>query len=105
MGIDDKGNLQKCWESVDKPHMSFGNAHDWDPKDPFNTASNPDNLTCYLNTSSPLPDEECRECIWLPMCVGGCPYRRLYDKRACISLKDKPEEYVLALHSKIEKKK
>ncbi len=105
VGIDDKGNLQKCWESVDKPHMSFGNAHDWDPKDPFNTASNPDNLTCYLNTSSPLPDEECRECIWLPMCVGGCPYRRLYDKRACISFKDKPEEYVLALHSKIKKKK
>ena len=101
VGIDDKGNLQKCWEAIDKPHISFGTAHDWDPANPLATASNPDNLTKYLNTSCPIPDDECRACVWLPTCVGGCPHRRLYSERQCIAFKDEPERYVLALYSRI----
>lgn len=62
VGVDERGNLQKCWEAIDKPQISFGTAHDWDPKDPLATASNPDNLTMYLNTACPIPDDECREC-------------------------------------------
>lgn len=105
VGVDDLGNLQKCWESVDKPIQSFGTAHDWDPADPLRTASNPDNLTKWLNTAMPVPDEECRECVWLPMCVGGCPYRRLYETRTCVAFKNNPEAYVLALHARIGEKK
>ena len=101
VGIDDKGNLQKCWEAVDKPQISFGTAHDWDPADPLTTTSNVDNLTMYLNTAGPVPDEECRECVWLPMCVGGCPYKRLFDERQCVAFKDDPDSYVLALHARI----
>ena len=101
VGIDEKGNLQKCWEAVDKPWISFGTAHDWDPANPFATASNADNLTMYLNTACPVPDEECRECIWLPTCVGGCPHKRLFSERLCIAFKDDPERYVLALHARI----
>ncbi|MBR0405407.1 MAG: SPASM domain-containing protein [Eggerthellaceae bacterium] len=105
VGIDDKGNLQKCWEAIDKPWMSFGTAHDWDPADPFATASKPDSLTMYLNTASPVPDEECRECMWLPMCVGGCPHKRLFGERLCVSFKDDAESYVLALHARIGEEK
>lgn len=101
VGIDDRGNLQKCWEAVDKPEISFGTAHDWDPVDPFFSASKPDNLTMYLNLAVPLPDDECRECVWLPLCAGGCPHRRLFDGRQCIAFKDNPEPYVLALHARI----
>ena len=101
IGIDDEGRLQKCWEVVDKPQISFGNAHDWDPADPLRTASDPDNLTKFLNTACPVPDDECRECVWLPMCAGGCPYRRLYEGRSCVAFKDDPESYVLALHARI----
>ena len=101
VGIDEKGNLQKCWEAVDKPQISFGTARDWDPADPLGTASDPDNLTMYLNTACPIPDDECRECVWLPACMGGCPHRRLFDKRACVAFKDDPERYVLALHARI----
>ena len=101
VGVDDRGNLQKCWEAVDKPEISFGTAHDWDPADPFTTASHPDNLTKFLNTAVPVPDGECRECVWLPMCVGGCPYKRLFAKRQCVAFKDDPERYVLALHARI----
>lgn len=85
--------------------MSFGTAHDWDPADPFATASKPDSLTMYLNTASPVPDEECRECMWLPMCVGGCPHKRLFGERLCVSFKDDAESYVLALHARIGEEK
>lgn len=105
VGIDDKGNLQKCWESVDKPEDSFGTAHDWDPKNPLATASNLDNLTRYLNTAAPVPDEECRECVWLPVCVGGCPNKRLVSGRACVPYKDDAEAYALALHARIGEEK
>ncbi len=101
VGIDEKGNLQKCWESVDKPEHSFGIARDWDPADPFATAKNPDNLSMYLNTACPAPDDECRECVWLPACAGGCPYRRIFTGRQCVAYKDDPEAYVLALHARI----
>ena len=105
VGIDEQGNLQKCWEAVDKPSISFGTAHDWDPANPFVTASNPDNLTKYLNTALPLSDEECRDCIWLPTCAGGCPYQRLFVSRKCIAFKDNPQDYVLALHARISENK
>ena len=105
VGIDERGNLQKCWEAVDKPAKSFGTAHDWDPANPLATATNPDNLTMYLNTACPVPDEECRECVWLPTCVGGCPQRRLFDGRQCVFFKDDPERYVLALHARIGEEK
>ena len=105
VGIDDRGNLQKCWEAADKPHISFGTAHDWDPRNPLTTASNADNLTKFLNTASPIHDEECRECVWLPTCVGGCPYHRLFDKRACVPYRDNPEAYVLALYARIGEEK
>ena len=105
VGIDERGNLQKCWEAVDKTHLSFGTAHDWDPSNPLQTAAHPDLLTMYLNTAGPVPDGECRECVWLPMCVGGCPYKRLFVGRQCLSFKDDPERYVLALHARIREKK
>ena len=101
VGIDESGNLQKCWEAVDKPTYSFGTARDWDPKEPLASASRPDNLTRYLNTAGPVPDEECQECVWLPSCVGGCPHKRLYSTRQCVPFKNDPEAYVLALHARI----
>jgi len=105
VGIDEKGNLHKCWESVDKPKYSFGNAHDWDPRDPFGTASSPDMLVKYLNTATPTPDDECRDCIWLPTCAGGCPHKRLLGQRKCVAWRDNPEAFVLALYKRIGEEK
>ena len=101
IAIDASGNLYKCRGAVDKPAISFGTAREWNPADPLATASNPDNLTMYLNTACPVPDEECRECVWLPYCVGGCPHKRLFGDRQCLAFKDDPEAYVLALRARI----
>ena len=103
--IDENGGLSKCWEAAGDPELNYGNAHDWDPKDPLNTASEPDRLTTYLNTAMPTGDEECRECVWLPMCVGGCPHRRLFFGKSCVAFREQPERYVLALHARIGKEK
>ena len=105
VGVDEEGRLFKCWESAGFAEHAFGNVHDWDPKDPLNTADEPDNLTKYLNTALPIDDEECRECVWLPLCVGGCPHRRLNYSKSCIPFRDQPERYVLALHARIGEEK
>ena len=105
IGVDEKGNLQKCWEDVDKPEHSFGTAKRWDPKNPIATADRPDNLTRFLNTALPNFDEECDDCVWLPTCAGGCPNKRLYYQKQCLPFKDAPEKYVLALYDRIGKEK
>ena len=104
VGIDENGRLFKCWEAAGTDGLAFGNAHDWDPEDPLNTASDPDRLTMYLNTALPTADGECRQCVWLPLCVGGCPHRRLFYTKACLPFRDQPERYVLALHARIGEK-
>ena len=98
VGVDDRGNLYKCREDVDKPERSFGRASVWDPAMPFRTADDPDRLTRYLNAAPPLDDPECRDCVWLPVCLGGCPGRRLHSRKACVTYRNEPEKYVLALY-------
>ena len=99
--IDETGRLFKCWENAADQKFSFAYARDWDPQRPLETAFDPDMLNQYLNTALPLKDEECKECVWLPVCVGGCPHRRLHDQKACVGMRDEPEKYVLALHARI----
>ena len=100
VAIDPEGNLSKCWETVDQPQAAFGTAREWDPADPLRTATNPDNLTMFLNTASPIPDSECHGCVWLPLCVGGCPRMRLRGARRCVPFRDDPQSFVLALYEK-----
>ena len=53
---------------------------------------------CNFNQALPLDDDECAACLWLPVCAGGCPYKRLVNgKHKCLPYKNEPEEYVLAL--------
>lgn len=101
VGIDDRGNHQKCREAVDKPAISFGTTRDWDPADPTAASSKAENPTKLLNTAMPLDDDECLPCAWPPMCVGACPYRRLFAGRSCAAFRDEPEPYALALHARL----
>jgi uncharacterized protein len=104
VGIDEQGRLHKCWEAVDKPALSFGTAHEWNPADPIATAAFPDNLTRFLNTAPPTCDAECLDCKWLPLCVGGCPYRRLFETKACVAYKDDAQGFVRALYEHMREK-
>ena len=100
--IDAQGNLHACAGlTAADPQLAYGTARDWDPTDPLETASAPENLTKYLDWASPASDEECHACVWLPLCGGGCPYYRLLVKRMCLPFKDDPERYVLARHAQL----
>ena len=83
--------------------VSFAAAALWEPSRPIATADRPDELTRYLNAAVPLDDPECLSCVWLPMCGGGCPHRRLYGGgKACLPYRDMPEAYALSLYNKLK---
>ncbi len=98
--IDEEGRLFKCWEDVDDPEKSFGTVESWDPRRPMENLDRPDRLTCYLNTACPIPDPECADCVWLPLCRGGCPHQRLAENRACVAFRNDPDAFVRMFYAK-----
>ena len=88
------------------PRHSFGDAGTWDPADPGSTTAFPENRTRFTHESlvAVNSDEECRECLWLPVCAGGCPKRRLAGQRECVFWKDDPEGFVLAQYANMGEK-
>ena len=76
------------------------------PADPGNTTAFPENRTWFTHESlvAVNSDEECRECLWLPVCAGGCPKRRLAGQRECVFWKDDPEGFVLAQYANMGEK-
>lgn len=82
-GIGSKGELYKCWEDFGFSKRSYGNIDQWDIRNPLHTASNLDMLTKYINSSGIL-DNECLNCVWLPICAGGCPSKRFFCNMKCL---------------------
>lgn len=39
-----------------------------------------------LHTMTARNNQQCRECIQLPFCIGSCKYKRLQDNSKCIGL-------------------
>lgn len=77
--IDPKGDLYKCWNEIDIPMRSYGSI--------YSDKSN-DNLSAWLNYS-PEEFNDCKECVFLPLCMGGCPYERIHSsKNHCMSIKE-----------------
>lgn len=37
-------------------------------------------LLKYLLENDPLSDANCERCFCFPICEGGCPYKRIYQK-------------------------
>lgn len=74
--IGSEGELYKCYESVGSPGEVIGNIKDF--KD-LNS-----NVRKWLDYS-PFRNTECRKCVALPVCMGGCPHHafdlQLYEDR------------------------
>lgn len=102
VAVDDKGYLYKCGGKLcGQPKFAYATARDWDPADPLATSSNPDMLSQFLNTCTPSPDDKCYECVWLPLCGGGCPQLRLFGKHKCPPYRYDPEAFVLAKYARM----
>jgi len=63
--LGSEGELYKCWESVGNPSHVIGNIRDY-----TNTNGR---LRRWLSYD-PFTNEECRSCIALPVCMGGCAH-------------------------------
>lgn len=80
--IDCHGDMYKCWNDIGIKEYSIGNILSEQGFD-----GNVTRMIDYI-TFDPTKDEECGECKYLPICMGGCPYRRLQGKdKRCVSHK------------------
>ena len=102
--VDEKGRLYSCSATLALPQYAFGDARTWDPADPDTTTIAPENRDWFLKESLPQNDPECRECVWLPACAGGCAWLRLRGRRDCVPWKDDPEGFVLAQYARMGEK-
>jgi len=81
--VGPEGNLYKCRMDVTIPERRVGNLLT-DPN-PFLSQFYNEWGQKYLDSSRVLEDPECRECLLLPVCRGGCPHSRIvFGKKKCL---------------------
>lgn len=68
--IGPEGEFYKCWNDVGSERKIIGyvNKKELTNKDLFNR---------YILSTNCFKNDECRECFFLPICVGGCAYYKL----------------------------
>ena len=67
------GMLFKCWNYIGMPERSISNVNK--PK-----TANCTLFFRYFNAENNIYDEQCKGCISLPICDGGCQYTKLAKK-------------------------
>lgn len=95
--IDSEGYLYKCWNDVGVIERNIGHI-----LDDFENAEDKElrrpNVRRYLDyiMYDPTSDPKCVECKFLPICMGGCPYKRLRtnDDSRCINEKFMIDDYI-----------
>jgi uncharacterized protein len=88
--VGSKGEVYKCWESVGNPQEVIGHIRDYE---------NPNGRLEKWLKYDPLANSECRSCIALPVCMGGCARHAMdvlqYDNR-CGTFRHNYRDKVLA---------
>ncbi len=67
--VGPEGELWKCWEDVGDEQRRLGSVFDY--------GNTNDRLGPWL-TYDPFSDPDCRSCIALPSCMGGCAVRQMF---------------------------
>ena len=76
--IGPDGSLYKCWNEIGYSDRSYGSIFE-------NVTSSASEVSIW-NAYDFCSDSECLNCSLLPMCMGGCPFTRLYEnKTSCVS--------------------
>lgn len=102
--VDNKGNLYKCWDDIGIKDRSYGNIESWNINNPFKTADNLNILTKYLNSPGIL-NEECYNCVWLPICAGGCSSKKFFQNIKCVPYKYDIDFFIQKIKEILEKNK
>lgn len=85
--IDAKGDLYKCWDDISNLEEKVGSIYE-------DSLSLNANMVKWLSHTVEN-DEECRNCSYLPLCMGGCPnYWIRNKKKNCVSIKENANQFV-----------
>ena len=93
--IDERGNLYKCLEDVGVETCVIGEVKDFDPNMP--STGRMDLLSGCFEQAWPGEDSECMACTVLPICMGGCPHKRMTVGKHCSPVRYALDEYVTAV--------
>jgi uncharacterized protein len=88
--VGSEGELYKCWDSVGNKQAVTGTIFDY---------ANPNGRARRWLDYDPFSDEECRSCIALPVCMGGCAHHSmdvLQHENRCSTFRHTYREKVLA---------
>lgn len=96
--IDSDGKIYNCWDEIGMEEYCCGDLMG-------KAEGNFGEQLSYL-MYDPTYDEECRDCKYLPICMGGCPHKRLYQpENRCTYMKYQLEEYMKIIAQQIRKRK
>ena len=76
MAFGPDGAVYKCWEHIGNPEFVIGKIN----KDGSLSITDRTLLNRQMYGVDPLEDKQCRECPYLPLCLGGCPIQRVQNK-------------------------
>lgn len=72
--VDDRGDFYKCWDEVGRREHRCFNILD-------SENVNYSVMAHYLS-SDPFADEKCKDCVFLPLCFGGCKFQKANLKKS-----------------------
>ena len=70
------GAVYKCWEHIGNPEFVVGKID----KNGNLSITDKTLLNRQMYGADPLEEKQCRECPYLPLCLGGCPIQRVQNK-------------------------
>ena len=86
--IDPHGDLYKCWSDIGiiERRVSVLDGNDADVNSTL--------LNDYM-LYDPTEDEKCKDCRYLPLCMGGCPHNRMENLKICAQYRYNLDEYLV----------
>jgi uncharacterized protein len=88
--VDPDGNMYKCWEDIGKQDKILFNFLDTSEMSDIKGICKSFEYVMY----DPTSDLECSTCKCLPICMGGCPNKRMLNKSSCTEKKYSLERYL-----------
>ncbi len=75
--INADGRIYKCWNEIGDESHCVGDINDPEWEEKYRSE--------YMKFMAydPMADEECSDCKYLPLCMGGCPYKRINHIERC----------------------
>jgi uncharacterized protein len=87
--FDEAGFIYKCWSDIGIPDRRVGNVNSTSE-----TATDGVPLLFDYLLFDPTEDERCKDCKYMPICLGGCPRNRLSNLNICERYRYNLDEYM-----------